>query len=140
MLAGEEIIHLIFEHHVDDGKTEKGRAPDIRLFLYRVHGDLDRDRDKLLDLLGAPARPLGDNRHLRIRHIRKCVDRRMDKAGDTGDYGDVVQKKIKNLFRRENVMILSMNVCISSGYFNSLYTKRAFRSTIRSPSFKPDRR
>ena len=52
----------------------------------------------------------------------------------------VVQKKIKNLFRRENVMILSMNVCISSGYFNSLYTKRAFRSTIRSPSFKPDRR
>ena len=88
MLAGEEIIHLIFEHHVDDGKTEKGRAPDIRLFLYRVHGDLDRDRDKLLDLLGAPARPLGDNRHLRIRHIRKRVDRRMDKAGDTGDYGD----------------------------------------------------
>ena len=88
MLAGEEIIHLIFEHHVDDGKTEKGRAPDIRLFLYRVHGDLDRDRDKLLDLLGAPARPLGDNRHLRIRHIRKRIDRRMDKAGDTGDYGD----------------------------------------------------
>ena len=29
-----------------------------------------------------------DNRHLRIRHIRKRIDRRMDKAGDTGDYGD----------------------------------------------------
>ena len=25
---------------------------------------------------------------IRIRHIRKRVDRRMDKAGDTGDYGD----------------------------------------------------
>ena len=50
------------------------------------------------------------------------------------------QKNFKYLFRRENFMIFSMNVRISSGYFNSLYTKRAFRSTIRSPSFKPDRR
>ena len=120
MLAGEEIIHLIFEHHVDDGKTEKGCAPDIRLFLYRVHGDLDRDCDKLLDLLGAPARPLGDNRHLRIRHIRKRVDRRMDKAGDTGDYGDRGTEEDKEF--QKGVLAGDINNTIEE-FWDSVQTK-----------------
>ena len=67
--------------------TERPKRVVLRISVFFCTG-FDRDRDKLLDLLGAPARPLGDNRHLRIRHIRKRVDRRMDKAGDTGDYGD----------------------------------------------------
>ena len=70
--------------------TERPKRVVLRISVFSVPGSW-RSRsgcDKLLDLLGAPARPLGDNRHLRIRHIRKCVDRRMDKAGDTGDYGD----------------------------------------------------
>ena len=90
LLAGIEIVHVVVKHHLDDRQPEQCRAPDIRLFLYRVHGYLDWDRDELLDLLRAPSRPLGNDRHLRVRHIGKSVDRRMketDRPGDNGYHG-----------------------------------------------------
>ena len=97
MLAGIEIVHIVIKHHMDDRQPEQCRTPDIRLLLYRVHGYLDRDRDELLDLLRAPSRPLGNDRHLRVRHIRKSVDGRMqetDRPGDNGYHGQEKDEKL----------------------------------------------
>ena len=97
LLAGIEIVHIVIKHHMDDRQPEQCRTPDIRLLLYRVHGYLDRDRDELLDLLRAPSRPLGNDRHLRVRHIRKSVDGRMqetDRPGDNGYHGQEKDEKL----------------------------------------------
>ena len=120
LLAGEKIVCLIVEHHVHDRKPEQGRASDIAFLLDGVHGDLDRDRNEFLNLLGAASGPLRDNRDLRIGHVGKGVDWCLLETGTTYDDGDCRTKKDKELVLEGKGNDLINKAMHKAFYFKSL--------------------
>ena len=107
MLAGIEVIRVIVEHHIDDREAKQRRAADICLLLHRIHRYFDGDSDKLLYLFRTASRPLGNDCHLRIRHIGKGIDRRMDKAHCSRYHGYGGTEKDKEfILQRESYYVI----------------------------------
>ena len=85
-LASEVDVDVILEVDVDHGEAEVGDRADVVDAGQPGHGDLDREGDVLLDLLGRQALGHREDLHQIGRHVRERVDRKLPVAEKAGGH------------------------------------------------------